>query len=178
MSRAIGPILRTGGHIYNQPPSSQVLPRSVRVAHTVKEGNIIKWEGFVIRVADTPGPHGWKRLIYAERQRDKLLFFRGSDIWCRGKYGTCTPFKKAAANYWNPRIKRSTGFWITTASWVTGRKLVSSLMKLIYERNDIIVPAHGEIIEDVKGAAALLIGRIDEIYLNYCAISSVNFYFP
>ena len=60
-------------------------------------------------------------------------------------------------------------------NWKT---LCASLVKILAEKPERLIPSHGGIVKNPEKSAALLIRRLSDLYMNYASISSMNHYFP
>jgi glyoxylase-like metal-dependent hydrolase (beta-lactamase superfamily II) len=153
-------------HIYRHQPGPQVLPRSMKVARTVHEGDTICWEGWTIQVLDTPGATDGS-VSYRVDMDGRVVCFCGDALYGPGQVWDLDALQKGSA-----RTTDYHGFMGNR------RKLVPSLQKLGACGAEILVPAHGAPMHDPPAATALTIAHLDAVWRNYTAISCLNHYFP
>lgn len=103
--------------------------RNIPVQRAVKEGDVIEWQGLKLVVLDTPG-HSQGSVSYLCDLGGKRVLFSGDLIYSAGRIWT---FYDLEWDYCN----------------VTGlRATLDTIRKLEEEEIDIILPAHGEPIEE------------------------------
>jgi len=153
-------------HIYHHQPGPQVLPRSMPVARAVQEGDVVRWEDYAVRVLDTPGATDGS-VSYLVEADGRTIAFSGDAIYGPGQLWDLSSLQKG-----NEQIRDYHGF-------IGNRvKLLPSLEKLGSCGADLLVPSHGDLIEDPETATAMAVERLDAIWRNYTAVSSLNHYFP
>ncbi len=152
-------------HLYNFPPSTQILPYSVPVSETVGNGSMVKWEGFAIRVLETPGATEGSLSYIIERDNAKICFC-GDLIYDGGRLWDLYSLQRGE------NVSDYHGFLGNR------KKLVASLYKILDEDVDMLVPSRGDAIYNPHETAACLIERLDKLYLNYYSISALNYYKP
>ncbi|HHW49552.1 MAG TPA: MBL fold metallo-hydrolase [Clostridiaceae bacterium] len=152
-------------HIYHHQPGMLVLPKSLPVSDTAGEGDAIEWEGFCIKVYDTPGATDGS-VSYVFKDGGKTICFSGDAVYGNGQVLDLYSLQK--------------GFGTTDYHGFIGnmKKLVLSLMKLQKLNADVLVPSHGEIVYNPSDAITKCIEQMNELLENYRSISSINFYFP
>lgn len=152
-------------HIYHHQPGALVLPKSLPVSDTVGEGDIFEWEGFCIKVYDTPGATDGS-VSYIFEDGGKTVCFCGGVSYGDGQVLDLYSLQK--------------GFGTADYHGFIGnmRKLVPSLMKLQRLNADLLVPSHGAIVYNPSNAINKTIEHMNELLENYRSISSINFYFP
>jgi len=153
-------------HIYHHQPSTQILPKSLPVAHAVKEGDTVEWEGYSIQVLDTPGATDGS-VSYIVEADGKTVCFSGDAIYGPGQLWDFCSLQKG-----HGKVGDYHGF--------IGNKfkLVPSLEKLAASGAQMLVPSHGNVIDDPQGAVRLVLSRLDALWRNYTSISCLNHYFP
>lgn len=153
-------------HIYHHQPGPQVPAVPLSVARAVQEGDVVEWEGFSIRVLDTPGATDWSVSYLVEVEGQKICF-SGDAVYGPGQVWDFYSLQK--------------GFdCISDYHGFLGNKfkLIPSLEKLGACGADVLVPSHGNLIRDPGVATGMVIERLDTIWRNYTAISCLNHYFP
>jgi len=153
-------------HIYHHQPGPQVLARPMPIAGAVREGDAIEWEGFSIRVLDTPGATDGS-VSYLVEVDGRAICFSGDAIYGPGQLWDLCSLQKGFGC-----IGDYHGFMGNR------HKLIPSLHKLGSCGAEALVPSHGEVIRDPHAATALLVERLDVLWRNYTAISALNHYFP
>jgi glyoxylase-like metal-dependent hydrolase (beta-lactamase superfamily II) len=157
---------RNRWHLYHQQPSSQVLARPLPVARAVSGGDMIEWEGFTVRVLDTPGATDGS-VSYLVTADGLTAAFSGDALYGPGQVWDLYSLQK--------------GFGVISDyhGFLGNRpRLVASLRRLAEAHPDVLVPAHGPIIRDPTAAVELTIERLEEVWRNYTSVSALNFYFP
>lgn len=153
-------------HIYHHQPGPQVLPRPLPVSRAVQEGDVVKWEGHLIRVLDTPGATDGS-ISYLLETKAATVCFSGDTIYGPGQIWDLCSLQKGQGD-----IRDYHGFLGNL------QHLICSLRMLAGCGADILIPSHGVPIADPDGAIALLLERLDMAWRNYTSISSLNHYFP
>ena len=153
-------------HLYHHQPGPQVLPRSIDVSRSVSEGDVVEWRGFRIAVLDTPGATDGS-VSYVLAADDASVCFCGDALCGPGKIPDLYSLQKGTEGLLDYH-----GFIGNRA------KLVPSLRKLSDCSAGILVPSQGEPIRDPLAAVSLVIDRLDALWRNYAAISSLRYYFP
>lgn len=147
-------------------PPTQVLAASVPVATAVCEGDCIEWQGYSIRVLDTPGATAGA-VSYLVDCDGETVCFSGDVLYAPGQVWELYS------------LQRHFGVVSDYHGFLGGRQqLLPSLRKLSDSGATILVPSHGSIMRDPAGATALTIDRIEAVWRNYCSVSALNFYFP
>lgn len=153
-------------HLYRQQPGPEVLAQPLPVARGMRDGDVIDWEGWRIRVIETPGMTDHS-VSYAVEGGDQHIIFCGDLIYEGGRLWDIYSLQKG-----NERITDYHGFLGNRAA------LLASLEKVGAQRPALLVPSHGGLIHDVPGTTQLLEQRLDVLWRNYTSISALNFYFP
>ena len=148
-------------HIYRFQPGPQVLTSSQSADRGVREGDTIEWEGFHIKILDTPGATSGA-VSYLVEQENTTFCFSGDVIYGSGKV-------------WDTYSLSSPGY-----KGILGNRhiLKSSLDKLAKSGANVLIPSHGEVIMNPVEATKLTRERIDEAWLLFSAISSLRLRTP
>lgn len=157
---------RNRWHIYHTQPGPQVLPRPLKVARTVKDGDTVEWRGLTLHVLETPGATEGA-LSYRVDVDGKRLAFIG-DVMCGpgqipDLYSLQKGFRKVGDYHGFLGMREP---------------LLGSLHKLAAQDPELAIPSHGAPFGDFKAAAGLLERRLDALFRNYVSISALNHYFP
>jgi len=153
-------------HIYHHQPGPQVLARPLPVTRAVGEGDVIEWEGRLIRVLEAPGATDGS-VSYLVETESGAICFSGDAIYGPGQLWDLYSFQKGQGE-----IRDYHGFLGNL------RKLVPSLEEIASCGAVLLIPSHGAPIPDPKSAVKLLLQRLDTVWRNYTSISSLNHYFP
>jgi glyoxylase-like metal-dependent hydrolase (beta-lactamase superfamily II) len=153
-------------HDYAQQ-STRIPAEAISVNRTVKEGDLIAWEGLSIRVLDTPG-YTRGAVSYLVELGGKKVAFTGDLIRDDGKLQDLFSLQDAI-----PSAKIG-GYH----GWA-GRlgELMVSLDRIAAEKPDMLVPLRGPVISDPLPAIARLQTRIRAVYSNYLSIDALRWYF-
>ena len=153
-------------HLYHNQPGPQVLTAPIRVGRAVGEGDTIEWRGTTIRVLDTPGATDGS-VSYRLEVDGQTVCFCGDAL--------CGP-----GQLWDLHSLQKGFDCIGDYHGFIGnrRKLIPSLEKLGACGAGMLVPSHGDPIEDPAAATTLLLERLDLLWRNFTAISCLNHYFP
>ncbi len=153
-------------HIYHHQPGPQVPAQGTPVARGVGEGDTITWHGREISVLDTPGATDGS-VSYVVDAGDQVVCFAGDAIHAPGMLWDFSSLQKG-----HDGICDYHGFMGNR------QKLIPSLRKLQQAGANILVPSHGEPMENPSGAVDATLRMLDEVHRNYVAISCLNNYFP
>ncbi|MBN1352897.1 MBL fold metallo-hydrolase [candidate division KSB1 bacterium] len=157
---------RNRWHIYHHQPQ-QVLAEPVTPAPMgAREGDAIEWQGNLIHVLSTPGATAGSISFWLEIE-GKRFCFCGDAICGDGKIPDIYSLQKG-----NETIRDYHGFLGNLP------KLKASLHKLAALKADQLIPSHGMTIHQPGAAIDLTLRRLDQIWGNYTAVSSLNHYFP
>ncbi len=156
---------RNRWHVYQQQPGPQVPAEALPVARGVQEGDSVEWEGYRITVLDTPGATDGS-VSYVVEVDGQTVCFSGDVLYGPGQVWDLHSLQKGFA-----MIGDYHGFIGNRA------KLLASLEE-VSENAQVLVPSHGDVIHGPRSAAALLAERLDALWRNYTATSSLNHYFP
>jgi glyoxylase-like metal-dependent hydrolase (beta-lactamase superfamily II) len=151
-------------HLYHHQPGPMVPARNLPVSRDVSEGDSVEWHGHTIRVLDTPGATDGS-VSYVVEADNRTICFSGDAIYGSGQVYELHAFQKG-----NERIGDYHGFLGNLA------KLTPSLQKL--RGLDLLVPSHGDQIEEPDAAIDLLTERLGALWSNYVEKSCLNHYFP
>lgn len=152
-------------HLYNCHPHNLMLPCSIPVTDTYVEHTQFKWGSAVITVMDTPG-HTDGSITYMVNIDDQLIAFTGDLIYDEGKIWDLYSLQK--------------GQQTTDYHGFLGARdeLKNSLEKVQQESPTMLIPTHGNIIENPDDAISKLYNQIDICYDKYVSISALRHYFP
>lgn len=152
-------------HIYHSQPGSLVMVKSLPLYDTVRDGDVIKWERFCIKILETPGATDGS-ISFAVEEGGKIICFSGDVIYGRGKIYELYSLQK--------------GFTTTDYHGFIGniKNLVPSMKKLELLNANILVPSHGHIINNPSESINAAIDLLGKLYKNYFSITSINYYFP
>jgi len=153
-------------HIYHHRPSTQVLAEPLPVSRAVAEGDTLNWQGFMIRVLDTPGATDGS-VSYLVQSKDTTICFCGDALYAGGQVWDFYSLQKGAGD-----IRDYHGFLGSRST------LIPTLRKLGECGADLLVPSHGAVINAPYAATALTLERLDAAWHNYTATSALNYYFP
>lgn len=153
-------------HIYNFHPHNLMLHEPIIPSKTYKEGNVIQWDHVKISVLDTPG-HTDGSISYVVEADGKRFVFSGDVIYDHGKVWELYSLQKG-----NQFVTDYHGFMGSR------EELKQSLQKICKSDPDLIIPSHGNIIDEPLSAISALIERMDRCYDRYVAISALRHYFP
>ncbi len=154
-------------HLYHYQPGPLVMTKNLQVSGTVTEDDIIKWEEFVIEVLETPGATDGS-VSYIVRRGKTTVCFSGDVIYGNGQIYELYSLQKGNTT------RDYHGFMGNAA------KLIESMRKisLKLDPKHMIIPSHGDIINNPVESTTAAIELLNRLYENYCSISSVNYYFP
>lgn len=152
-------------HLYNYHPLDLVLPTSLPVAGTLKNGDEIIWGKTTIRVIATPG-HTDDHLSYAVETASKRITFCGDVLAGEGVLWDVYSLQKGIPG----TIKDYHGFLGSR------EELCASLHAI--RTADMLIPAHGKPIHEVSQAVERCCERIERCYENYVSVQALRHYFP
>ena len=158
---------RNRWHLYQAQPGPQVLATPLNVDRAVSEGDEIIWNGFTIRVLDTPGAT-MGAVSYLVKVDDETFCFSGDALYAPGQVWDLYSLQKG----YEFSIGDYHGFLGNR------RLLLPTLKKLGSCGATVLVPSHGEVMGNPAQATALTIKRLDEAWLSYSSISSLRYWFP
>ncbi|MGB9595841.1 MAG: MBL fold metallo-hydrolase [Candidatus Poribacteria bacterium] len=152
-------------HIYNFHPHNLMLTASIPITDRYKEGDLFKFGDAIISVIDTPG-HTDGSISYVIDVDSQRVIFSGDLIYDKGKIWELYSLQKAEA-----MVSDYHGFLGSR------NQLKQSLLKLLAQSPNMLIPSHGEVINDPEDAVKTLIDRLDVCYDRYVAISALRHYF-
>jgi len=154
-------------HIYHHQPSTQVLTKPLAVSQGVGEGDTIEWQGFIVRVIETPGATEGSLSFLVQTGDHQTVCFCGDAIYAPGQIWDFYSLQRGQDS-----VMDYHGFL------GNHHKLIETLQKLGASEADILVPSHGAIIDAPYAATGLTLERLDAAWRNYAAISALHYYFP
>lgn len=152
-------------HVYNLHPHHLMLAESVPVARTCEPGQSWPWGPARITVLATPG-HTDGSVSYLVEVDGRRVAFSGDAIYDRGRVWEIHSLQK--------------GTTTTDYHGFLGAmpQLKESLARLVEAGPRQLIPSHGSVINDPRGAVEELCRRLDVCYDRYVAISALRHYFP
>ena len=153
-------------HDYGQQ-STRVLTSPLRVDRTVREGDVIEWQGMVVQVLDTPGYTRGAVSYVVDVEGSKHAFV--GDLICGD--GRLPDLYSVQDGVTEAKIGGYHGY--------AGRlgQLIASLRKVAALKPDVLVPARGPVIKQPDTAIQRLIERLQAAYRNYLAVNAGRWYF-
>lgn len=152
-------------HLYHQRPS-QVLASPLPVCRALADGDAIEWQGYTVRVLDTPGATDGS-VSYVVTVAGTTVCFCGDVLYGPGQVWDLHSLQK--------------GFDVISDyhGFLGNRpRLLASLRRLGAAGADVLVPAHGPVVRHPAAAVQLTAERLDELWRNYASVSALNYYFP
>jgi len=153
-------------HLYHSHPGPEMLTRPLPVARAVHEGDAIEWNGFTLRVLDTPGATCGS-VSYLLASSEGNICFSGDVLYGPGQVWELYSLQKGFGE-----ICDYHGFLGNRPA------LIASLHKVAASGARLLLPSHGAPIQSPQSATALLEERLNALWRNYTATSALNFYFP
>ncbi|HMN29771.1 MAG TPA: MBL fold metallo-hydrolase [Caldilineaceae bacterium] len=152
-------------HLYNVHPHNLMLAESIRVDETYQGGDCWRWGEATITVLDTPG-HTDGSVSYLVEVDGGRFVFSGDTIYGAGQLWELYSLQK--------------GETTTDYHGFLGdrRRLLASLEKILAVAPTLLIPTHGQIIDQPQQAVSALRARLDHCYDRYVAISALRYYFP
>jgi glyoxylase-like metal-dependent hydrolase (beta-lactamase superfamily II) len=146
--------------------SSRILTESIRVARTVRDGDVIDWHGLTIHVMGTPG--------YTRGEVSYLFEAGGKRIACVGDliYGDGQLLDLYSLQDAVPQAQED-GYHGYAAR---AGDIVQSLHKVARWNPDVLVPARGSVIRNPRGAIDMLIRRLQAVFASHFAIDALRWY--
>ena len=154
-------------HLYYAQPGPDVLAYPLPVNRSVKEGDTIQWEGYNIRVLDTPGAT-MGAVSYLVDVGGKTFCFSGDALYGPGQIWDIYSLQKG----YDYGVGDYHGFLGNR------RLLIPSLKKLGSCGASALIPSHGSVINNPLEATELTIERISKVWLNFSSITSLRHFFP
>ena len=152
-------------HLYHVQPGPLVTTEPLPVARGVADGDAIEWAGHTIRVLDTPGATDGS-VSYLLEIEGKTFCFCGDALYGPGQVWDLHSLQKGVDGMTDYH-----GFM------GNARKLIPSLEKIVAGGADVLVPTHGQVMDDPPAAVRLTIERIEAVQRNFAAISCLHWYF-
>lgn len=157
--------------VYRSFRPDHLLPvEALPVARTISDGDQWQFGAARIRAIATPG-HTDGSVSYIVDVDGQRVVFSGDCIYGPGQIWDVYSLQKGFEKN-GRRIGGYHGFM--GAQW----DLAESLTRIKDERPRMIVPSHGQLIDEPVSAIDQLLERIDTCYENYVAISALRHYFP
>jgi glyoxylase-like metal-dependent hydrolase (beta-lactamase superfamily II) len=163
---------RNRWHLYHFRPGPLTPLHDIPLNGTVREGDLIQWGGFTLRILDTPGMTdgavSYVVELHLHPSETRVVIFSGDVLYGHGQVWDIHSLQKQITGTWSDYH----GFLGAAGT------LIASLEKLAAIGADYLVPSHGEILSEHTQAARLTIQRLEQLNRNYTAVSSLNYYFP
>jgi len=144
--------------------------RAIPPAATFEDGDVIEWGDWTITVLSTPG-YTDGSVTYLVRKGDRSAAFTGDLIYGPGMVRDLYCLQRADEKNGH-RVGGYHGFMGSM------EELVASLEKARCLNADVLVPAHGEVMDRPEDAIRLLIARLRTAYHNYANVSALRWYMP
>jgi glyoxylase-like metal-dependent hydrolase (beta-lactamase superfamily II) len=146
--------------------STRILASPIRAGKGVRGGDHITWNGFDIEVRDTPG--------YTRGAVSYLLIADGKRIACVGDliYGDGRILDLFSLQDAIAETKEDGyhGYASRAANVIT------SLRQIAEWKPDVLIPARGPVIRNPQQAIQKLIGRLQDVFASYFAVSALRHY--
>ncbi|MGC8783007.1 MAG: MBL fold metallo-hydrolase [Armatimonadota bacterium] len=152
-------------HVYHFRPHS-VLTEPVPIHRTFVDGDTLRWAPARITALHTPG-HTDGSMTYLVDVDGQRIAFCGDLIFDEGKILDLYSLQKGFGGL--------TDYHGFMSAW---REVVASLRRIEASGATVLVPSHGNVIRDPKGAIDLLEARLQAVYENYLSTSALWYYFP
>ncbi len=151
-------------------PHRLMLVEPLKVDAAYSDGHTFAFGPANIRVMATPG-HTEGSVSYVVEVDGRRVIFSGDTIYDHGQiwdvYSLQKGFEKGGR-----RIGGYHGFM--GDRW----RLAESLDRIAQQKPDLLIPAHGVIMDQPLHAIDALTGRLEQCYEKYVAISALRHYFP
>lgn len=151
-------------------PHRLMLVEPLQVDETYTDGDTFEFSPAKVHILATPG-HTEGSVSYVVRVDGRRVIFSGDAIYDQGQiwdvYSLQKGFEKGGR-----RIGGYHGFM--GDRW----RLAESLDRLAKQKPDLLIPAHGVIMDRPLQAVEALSGRLEQCYEKYVAISALRHYFP
>jgi glyoxylase-like metal-dependent hydrolase (beta-lactamase superfamily II) len=144
----------------------------VPVAQAVRDGDLLEWRGWTIRVLSTPGyTDGSVSYVVRYRDAEGAVAFTGDLIWGPGQVRDLYSLQH--------EVSRN-GFQVGDYHGFLGSMwaLLESLGRVLAVTPEMLVPAHGVPMARPADAVALLRARFQTAYHQYVNVSALRWYFP
>ena len=150
----------------NQGTRVVPLPAHTSTNTAVRGGDHVMWNGFDIEVLDTPG--------YARGAVSYLLVTSGKRIACVGDliYGDGHILDLFSLQDAIAETKEDGYHGYASRA----AEVIASLRKIAEWKPDVLIPARGPVIRDPQQAIQKLIGRLQDVFASYFAVSALRFY--
>lgn len=153
-------------HLADVLPPAQVPVRPIPVARAVAEGDRIEWQGYSIRVLETPGATDGA-VSYLVDVDGQAVCFSGDVLYGPGQVWELYS------------LQRHFGVVSDYHGFLGARsQLLPSLEKLAGCGAGMLVPSHGEVMRESSAAVAATRQALEAVWRNYCSVSALNYYFP
>jgi glyoxylase-like metal-dependent hydrolase (beta-lactamase superfamily II) len=146
--------------------SSRILAEPISLARTVRDGDMIEWQGLTIRVMGTPG--------YTRGAVSYLVEIDGKRIGCVGDliYGDGQLLDLFSLQDSIPQVPED-GYHGYAAR---AGDVVQSLRRIAEWKPDLLIPARGPLIHDPGKAIDRLIRRLQAVFASHFAIDALRWY--
>ncbi|OGV63765.1 MAG: hypothetical protein A3K19_05120 [Lentisphaerae bacterium RIFOXYB12_FULL_65_16] len=142
----------------------------IPVSEELCEGQVIEWHDWRITVLATRGYTDGAVSLVA-RRGDRSAAFTGDLIYAPGQIRDL---------YCLQRANEENGHKVGDYHGFMGamRPLLASLERVTAEEPELLVPAHGTVMDRPGDAVRLLASRLTNAYQNYVEVSALRWYFP
>ncbi|MCS6831535.1 MAG: MBL fold metallo-hydrolase, partial [bacterium] len=138
----------------------------VPIHRTFIDGDTIKWSPARLTVLHTPGHTDGSMTCLVDVDGQRIAFC-GDLIFDEGQILELYSLQKGFGGL--------TDYHGFMSAW---REVISSLRRIEAAGATVLVPSHGNIIRDPKGAIDLLETRLQAVYESYLSTSALWYYFP
>ncbi len=140
---------------------------SIPVARAVREADRIDWEGLSVEVLDTPG-YTRGAVSYLFDTPENRIACTGDLIYGQGQILDIYSLQDAVPEI---KLREYHGYASRIAD------VIASLRKIAARKPDVLVPAHGPLIEQPREAIDALIRRLQDLFANYLYTDAGRHYF-
>jgi len=144
--------------------------QKIPVSHMCDQGEALQWGEWTISVSSTPGYTDGSVSYVIEKDNLKVAF-TGDLIYGPGMIRDLYSLQHADAKNGH-EVGGYHGFMGSMET------LIDSLGKVRSLAPDLLIPAHGTVIERPDEAISLLVSRLRNAYRNYVSVSALRWYFP
>jgi len=140
---------------------------SILVVRAVREGDRIDWEGLSVEVLDTPGYTRGAVSFFLDTP-EKRIACTGDLIYGQGQVLDLYSLQDAVPEI---KLRGYHGYANRIA------EVIASLRKIAARKPDVLVPAHGPLIEQPREAIEALIRHLQDLFANYLYTDAGRHYF-